>query len=119
LTDASGSAQVEDLVRSYEALSLEWDAAQNNAKKANKLFDAKRSIASKLRGTKEGRQGLETLLQHENRGVRMSAAGAALAWDSEPAIATLEELSSPRGRHTLDAETTLREYRAGRMRFDW
>lgn len=119
MTESHDAKSVVNLVSSYEKLSLEWDAAQSDAKKANKLFDAIHLIALRLRETEAGRQGLESLLQHENRGVRMKVAGEALAWGSEPAIATLEELSSPRGRHTLSAETTLREYRAGRLRFDW
>ena len=119
MIESYNSEPIADLVLSYEALSLEWDAAQSDAKKANKLFDRIHLIALVLRQTEEGHLGLESLLKHENRGVRMKAAGEALAWDSEPAIAALEELSSPRGRHTLSAETTLREYRAGRMRFDW
>jgi hypothetical protein len=86
---------------------------------ANKLFDALHLVAVRLRETEEGRLGLETLLEHENRGVRLSAAAEALAWDSESAIATLEGLTSPRGRHSLSAGVTLSEYRAGRLRFDW
>lgn len=102
----------------YEELAVVWDS-ETNAGKANRIFDRIHSIALQLRSVEEGRQGLENLLGHPNRGVRLKAAADCLAWNSKAAVTALEDLVAPRGTHSLTAETTLREYRAGRMRFDW
>jgi len=106
------------LLSEYEELAVVWDS-ETNAGKANRIFDRIHSIALQLQSLEEGRQGLESLLSHPNRGVRLNAAGDCLAWGSEAAIKALEGLIAPRGTHSLIAEMTLREYRAGRMRFDW
>lgn len=106
------------LIERYEALAIAWDA-ETVAKKANKIFDQLHAIALQLRPDAEGRQRLEGLLDHPNRGVRLKAAGDCLAWGSPAAVSALEELVAPRGRHSLSAEMTLQEFRAGRMRFDW
>lgn len=102
----------------YEELAIAWDL-EKNARKANGIYDRIHAIALQLRSSEEGRHGLENLLSHPNRGVRLKAAGDCLAWDSEAAIKALEGLIAPRGTHSLSAEMTIREYQAGRMRFDW
>jgi hypothetical protein len=109
---------VESLIERYEALAIAWDA-ETVARKANKIFDQLHAIALQLRPVNEGRKALEGLLVHSNRGVRLKAAGDCLAWDSAAAAKALEELVEPRGRHSLSAEMTLQEFRAGNMRFDW
>ena len=106
------------LLSEYEELAVAWDS-ETNAGKANRIFEQIHSISLELRPTKEGRQGLERLLSHPLRGVRLKAAADCLAWNSEAAVTALENLLTPRGTHSLSAEMTLREYRAGRMRFDW
>lgn len=110
--------EVHALLATYEDLAIAWDA-ERQAKNANRIFDRLHAIALQLRPLELGRHGLEALLAHENRGVRLKAAGDCLAWGSEAAISALEGLVSPRGTHSLSAEMTLREYRAGRLRFDW
>ena len=87
---------VQQILSEYERLALAWDS-ERNSKKANRIFDKLHSLALILRESAEGRRGLESLLGHD----------------------ALEGLVQPRGFHSLDAEMTLREYRAGRMRFDW
>ena len=106
------------LLSEYEELAVAWDS-ETKAGKANKIFDRIHSIALQLRPVEEGRQGLEKLLGHPIRGVRLNAAADCLAWNSKAAVTALENLLTPRGTHSLSAEITLREYRAGRMRFDW
>ena len=106
------------VVDEYERLALAWDA-ERNSRKANRIFDKLHGLALVLRESPDGRRGLESLLNHENRGVRLKAGSDCLAWGSPEAIATRESLVNPRRFHSLDAEMTLREYRAGRMRFDW
>lgn len=110
--------EVRALLGAYEDLAIAWDG-DRQAKKANLILDRLHVIALQLRPLENGRRGLEALLLHETRGVRLMAAGDCLAWGSEAAISALEKWVSPRGTHSLSAETTLREYRAGRMRFDW
>ncbi|MBP6997263.1 MAG: DUF2019 domain-containing protein [Phycicoccus sp.] len=109
---------VQQILSEYERLALAWDS-ERNSKKANRIFDKLHSLALILRESAEGRRGLESLLGHDNRGVRLKAGSDCLAWGSAKAISALEGLVQPRGFHSLDAEMTLREYRAGRMRFDW
>lgn len=109
---------VPDLLLRYEAFAVAWDA-EPSARKANRLFDRMHALSLVLRGTEEGRAGLEAMLGHPNRGVQLSASAVCLAWGSPAAVATLEALSAPRGRHSLIAETTLSEYRQGNLRFDW
>jgi hypothetical protein len=106
------------LLSEYEDLAVAWDS-ETNAGKANKIFDRIHSIALQLRPLEEGKRGLEKLLVHPSRGVRLKAAADCLAWNSKAALTALEDLLTPRGSHSLTAEMTLREYRAGRMRFDW
>ncbi|MBV9486172.1 MAG: DUF2019 domain-containing protein [Frankiaceae bacterium] len=106
------------LIERYEALAVAWDT-EAVAKRANKIFDQLHAIALHLRPDAEGRKRLEALLAHPNRGVRLKAAGDCLAWASPAAVSALEELVTPRGRHSLSAETTLQEFRAGRMSVDW
>jgi hypothetical protein len=107
-----------ELLSTYEELAIAWDS-EVNARRANRIFDRIHAIALELRSLEEGRHGLESLLSHRNRGVRLSAAGDCLAWGSEAAIEALEGLIIPRGTHSLSAEMTIRDYQAGRMRFDW
>lgn len=109
---------VQQAVDEYKKLALAW-GSERNSKKANRIFDKLHALALVLRESPDGRQGLESLLDHENRGVRLKAGSDCLAWGSAEAVAALEALVQPRGFHSLDAEMTLREYRAGRMRFDW
>jgi hypothetical protein len=104
---------VDSLVRRDEALHAHKVAA------ANRLSDRAHTVALRLRTTNDGRSAMESLLTHENRAIRMSAAAESLGWGPEKAIPVLEALVVPRGTQSLDAEYTLREYRAGKLRFDW
>jgi hypothetical protein len=112
------AADTDALLKRYEELAVAWDN-EASARKGNKIFDQLHALALLLRPISEGRAGLEALLVHPNRGVRLKAAGDCLAWDSAAAIAALEALVVPRGSHSFTAEITLQEFRAGRLRFDW
>lgn len=107
--------EVIESIANYEDLAVAWDH-ELVARKANRIFDRLHALALGLRESEDGRRALESLLTHDNRGVRLKAAADCLAWDSAQAVGTLESLVNPRGPHSLDAEMTLREYRAGRMR---
>lgn len=113
------SAAIAAIAHEYEQSTLSWDAAQSDARRANELFDRMHALSNQLRQSVEGREAMEGLLNHDNRGVRLSAAAACLGWIPERAIVALTSLLKPRGSHTLSAETTLREYEAGRLEFEW
>ena len=81
------------LLSEYEELAVAWDS-ETNAGKANKIFDRIHSIALQLRPVEEARQGLEKLLGHPIRGVRLKAAADCLAWNSIAAVTALENLTS-------------------------
>lgn len=119
MTEAPSSRDASEDLDDYERLATEWDQAQGDAKKANRIFDQLHALARKMRESAEGRDALESLLNHPLRGVRMKVAGECLAWAPERAMAVLEALRDPRGTHSLSADYTLREYRAGNLRFDW
>jgi hypothetical protein len=114
----SSPVEPDALLERYEELAGAWDR-ETDARAANKIFDQLHAIVLLLRTVPAGRDGLETLLNHPNRGVRFTAAADCLAWGSDAAVAALESLTVPRGTHSLSAETTLEEFRAGRLRFDW
>lgn len=113
------SAHVDERRFQYERLALDWDAALPVAKKANKLFDRMHALSTEMKRTPEGRRALEGLLTHESRAVRLKTAAACLEWAPGLARPVLLDLVSPRGTHSLSAEMTLREYDAGRLKFDW
>ena len=52
-------------------------------------------------------------------GVRMKSVGECLAFAPCAAGEALEALINPEGDYSFTAKMTLREYRAGRMKFDW
>jgi len=110
---------VEALLVEYERLALSWDASQHDAKIANRHFVDLHQLALLLRQSSEGRSGLEQLIGHENRGVRLAAAADSLQWGSKVGIRALSALKASKGSHSFTAEMTLREYRAGRTNFDW
>lgn len=112
-------ADIASKLSTYESMALEWVAAQSNAKKANKVFFELHRLALVLRETEAGRAGLVALLGHPVRGVRMKSAGECLAFAPRPAEEALEALISTEGDYSFTAKMTLREYRAGRMKFDW
>jgi hypothetical protein len=107
------------LLEEYREVAVAWDAAQTDYKVANPLFVRLHKLAKRLRATDEGRSGLSALMADECRGVRLCAAAESLSWDADLAVAVLEALESPRGRHSLSAEYTLKEHRAGRLNMDW
>lgn len=105
-------------LKQYEALAVSWDANLGNARIANQIYDRMRHLSRELRQTAEGRQGIEQLLSHPNRGVRLEAAFVCLEWTPALAIPVLQDLVIPRGTQSLAAEMTLSEYSAGRLEFD-
>lgn len=103
----------------YEDLAVRWDVALVDAKRANPLFDALHEEGVRLKQTADGRRSLEELTAHSNRAVRLNAATACLEWNAALARPVLEALVDPREAHSLAAEMVLREFHAGRLKFDW
>jgi hypothetical protein len=103
----------------YEELVLNWDSALTDARRANNVFDELHALSTELKQTTEGRRILESLLAHENRAVRLNAGSTCLEWAPELARPVIQALVTPRGPHSLSAEMTLREFEAGRLKFDW
>jgi len=110
---------VDDLINRYVESVEDWDASLGDARRANRIFDQMHQLSTQLRASADGRAAIETLLSHPSRAVRLDVAAVALEWAPEKAASVLEALVSPRGTHSLTAQTTLREFRAGRMKFDW
>lgn len=117
--NAMGVDDVGGLAADYAALRIARDVAFNTPKKANQFFDQAHAIAVRLRASEEGRSALLALLNHEDRGVRLGAAAECAPFAPETSRAILRELINPRGRHSLDAEMTLKELDAGRLNMDW
>jgi hypothetical protein len=93
------------------------------AKVTNKLLARSHVLAKQLKASEEGRNALESLLDHPTPDVRASAATYTLMWNPEQAVPVLEDLVSKRGREfgliPLEAEYTLIAFRAGKLNMDW
>jgi hypothetical protein len=117
--NAKGADDVAALVAEYADLRVAQDAAFDTPRKANRLFDRAHVIAKRLRTTEEGRAALMSLMLHDDRGVRLGAAAECTPFAPDQSRVILRELIDPRGRHSLDAEMTLKELDAGRLKMDW
>ena len=106
------------MIREWESLTRQW-AETRPAAKANRLFDKCHAIARRLRGSPEGREGIESFAFDANRGVALAACVVALAWDSEIAMDGPKWLVANEGQNSLEAKYAISDYRADRMSFDW
>jgi Domain of unknown function (DUF2019) len=121
VTDAEGFA-VEDagrMLAEYQQTALEWDAAANNASKANRLFKQNHAIYKRLRESPEGREGIAELMTDPARGVQLLAATHSLAWRQVEAIRVLEFIAQSAGLQAVTARYTLKSYREGKLDLDW
>jgi hypothetical protein len=85
--------------------------ANSSARKIAAAYDQIQKYGS------EGRTAVSGLLHHSERGVRLWAASHALAFAPEDAEGVLIELASLKGSLIgFSAETTLRQWHAGRLR---
>jgi hypothetical protein len=107
----------------YRATLLKMDALRveggNNAEQWNRLVDQLQVLHLKLRETPEGRQAITTLIDDENRMVRLWSATNALAWEPERAKDTLKGLAAEGGHGSFEAKITLREFGRGKLKTDW
>ena len=105
-----------DIVVEYEAAAASHGGAKNS-KEANRAADRIAAAYRELRAS-ESRDLLLPLLGHENPSVRAWAASHALEFAPERGAAVLEDLANGRpGPIRASATFTLREWRAGRLKF--
>jgi hypothetical protein len=107
-------SEVERYIRAAEAHGKGMDTFDHRA--ANRAYDRLISALKALRRTPDkGKGALTGLLNHSNIRVRHCAAVSLLPLDSVKALKVLEEIAKDPGMVGLDAETALREWRAGRL----
>jgi hypothetical protein len=112
---------IEGLAERCLATLREWsrlqrDLTESETTRANRLADSQRADLATLSQTAEGRAAIERFLEDDEPGVREWAAASVLFWDEARARRVLEELKSDRFPYNFNAEMTLREFDAGRLR---
>ncbi|MBV8526766.1 MAG: DUF2019 domain-containing protein [Candidatus Dormibacteraeota bacterium] len=115
--------EVDRLGENYRGTLLEMDSVElargDSANEWNRLVNRLQALQLELRQTLEGRRAITALVADGNVTVRGWSAAHALLWDPGPALAALQEMAASDGRGRLDAEMTIKEYRAGRLKHDW
>ncbi|MGD6842173.1 hypothetical protein ACQCVH_06580 [Bacillus infantis] len=97
-------------MKRWEYLNIE------DSTKGNKCYDELLTIAIELRN--EGNlHELDGLLDSENEGVQFEAATKLLTLNFEKAEKTLEKLTDKKGILPFSAKMTLRQWRAGNLKF--
>ena len=109
------SAHVAAMLSDYEASAIAWDAAQSDAREANRLFDHLQALRSELSKEEEGRRGIIALMEHPNVGVRLTAGAHSLEWAPTDAVEALEEVERGPGLHGVSAKYTLKAFREGKL----
>ena len=113
------SDDVQRALSEYLQTAIEWDAAANDAAKANKLFDRSHRLYKQLKTSAAGRTGIASLMNDSCVGVRLLAATDSLAWSEPEAVATLEAIEQIPGLHAVSAKYTLKAHREGTLNLDW
>ncbi len=117
--------ELDGIARRYVETLRAWSSAASEnagAARANKLFDKQRKDLVRLRVEERRRAHIEALMGDPDPGVRLMAASEVLLWDPEPARQVLQRLDDDRSapwQHSFSAKITLREFDAGRLKFDW
>ena len=108
-----------ELVERYLQTALDWAAASDSARKANRVFDLNHRLSKQLRETEAGRAAIAALMHHPVAAVRLLAASDSLASYEAEAVAVLEALMREPGLLAVSAEHTLKAYREGTLDLDW
>lgn len=111
--------ELRELVAQYRSTAAAWDAARNDAKKANPLFDRLHQQFKELRASQLGREAIAALMDDDNIGVRLMAATHSLAWLPDKASSVLSEIEKVPGLYAVTAKYTLKSFREGRLHLDW
>lgn len=110
---------VHQLASEYLQTTIDWDAASDNAAKANVFFDRIHLLYKQLRETEAGRAAIASLLDYPSPAVRLTAAGHSLTWCEPEAVAVLEALEQEPGLLAISAKYTLKAHRDGTLDADW
>jgi hypothetical protein len=90
--------------------------------RSNELFEESHAQFKVLRESDEGRAGIAALMHDPNPYVASTAAAHSLLWTPDAAIAVLEAMEGSKDvpwQVQISAKYTLKEWRAGRLSFDW
>ena len=109
----------DEALERYRQQLVDWDAAQQDAKLANRLFRANHATYKELRETEYGRDGIVRLTGDSAVAVRLMAAVHCLPWASEIGAPVLEQIVQMDREYSVDAKYTLIAYRAGTLNLDW
>lgn len=116
--ESEDAAAVSELIRQYIAAAAEAGRLDIPSWRQNRAADKVAAIYGELRHRgPDAQAALLTLLDHPDPGVRGWAASHALEFAPDRAVETLEAMQGAEFPHGLNAEMTLREWRAGRLRF--
>jgi hypothetical protein len=115
---ATAPALAERCLRTLREWSrLQGDTSRLATWRANRLADAQRVYLQTLSTTPDGRRHVEGFLDDDEPGVREWAAAQVLFWNEPEARRVLQHLSSSETfPFNFNAEMTLREFDAGRLR---
>jgi hypothetical protein len=111
---------IDDMLRQFREAAITYaEFACRDPKKANAASAVVQECYKILKLSKEGRDGLISLMSDADAGVRCTAAARSLAWDPERARRILEEVRDADGPGAFEAKWTLIEYDKGRLTFDY
>jgi hypothetical protein len=113
----SNISRLEELLRRYRIAAE--GAGTLDPEKNNRCADEIHECYRQLRMTKEGREGIISLIGDSNPFVRGWAAAHSLQWVPESARPALEALRDSNGPGSFAAEWTLIEYENGNLSFDY
>jgi hypothetical protein len=118
-----GSKGVSELVSDYRDALIAMDGVElsrdRGARRWNAQVNRVQWAQLQLRATPEGRAAITHLIDDPVRTVAHWAASHALVWEEEKARDFLERERASGGVGSFDAEMTLKEFDAGRLRHDW
>ena len=121
-------ASIPDLLAEHRETLVRWGDERGRfgeryaAGRAHELFKEAHAQFNTLRESDEGRAGIAALMHDPNPYVASAAAAHSLLWSPDRATATLEGMErSPDvpWQVRVNAEQVLRDWRAGRLSFDW
>jgi hypothetical protein len=122
------TVSIPDLVAEHRETVVRWGEESERlgerraVRRANELFERTHVQFKILRESQEGRAGITALMHDPNPYVASTGAAHSLLWEPEAATAVLEALETAEdvpGQVQISAKYTLKEWRAGRLSFDW
>ncbi|MEH7348808.1 hypothetical protein [Gottfriedia acidiceleris] len=100
-----------------EIAKKRWEYLNNDdSTKGNKYYDELLSIAKDLHSENKLHE-LCVLLENENIGVQFESASKLLTLSIDKVVKTLETITEKKGTLPFSAKMTLRQWRAGNLKF--